>query len=61
MLFPDGPPTVALEARNASVTGNTASGGGGVAVGGGGIFTQFAVALDHVRLAGNAPDDCAGC
>jgi hypothetical protein len=55
-----GPP-VELSADHSVIERNVATGGAGVAIKGGGLFTTFPVSLIATRIAGNAPDQCAGC
>jgi hypothetical protein len=61
-----GAPVLSLD--HSTVTGNTLATTAAAAVHGGGLYTEdifggdpFAVRLDHSSIAGNAPDDCAGC
>jgi hypothetical protein len=57
-----GGPESPLTLERTTVTGNRLSGSPGAALAGGGIYTVgFPVTLDDSRVAGNAPDQCAGC
>jgi hypothetical protein len=57
-----GGPESPLTLERTTVAGNRLSGSPGAALAGGGIYTVgFPVTLDRSRVAGNAPDQCAGC
>jgi hypothetical protein len=57
-----GPPDSSIALVSTTVTGNSLSGGAGVTREGGGVYTVgFPTTLANSRIAGNAPDDCAGC
>jgi len=55
-----GPP-VQLTLRDTRVTGNRLAGSTALSLQGGGLFTTFPVTLTGSLIAGNVPDQCAGC
>jgi hypothetical protein len=54
-----GPPVLTL--ANSSVVGNVLEASPGIPRQGGGIFTTFPIAQVNTLIAGNRPDQCAGC
>jgi hypothetical protein len=54
--------TPVLTLQGSTISTNTIKGGKGISVQGGGVYTKgFRLVRDHSVIAGNAPDQCAGC
>jgi hypothetical protein len=58
---PNGPPQTRLSLVDSAITHNALVASPGITAQGGGLFTPFPVMLMHSVIAGNVPDQCAGC
>jgi hypothetical protein len=56
-----GVPPAALSLTNSVITANTLGASPGIVLTGGGVFTDSGLTNTHSTIAGNKPDDCAGC
>ncbi|MGZ4339188.1 MAG: hypothetical protein ACXVQ3_03945 [Gaiellaceae bacterium] len=56
-----GVPPAALSLSDSVITANRLGGSAGIVLTGGGVFTDSGLTRKHSTVAGNKPDDCAGC
>ena len=56
-----GIPTASLVLTDSVVNANRVSGSPGIVLTGGGVFTSSPITSSRTVIAGNKPDNCAGC